>query len=267
MREKTKALRGDALLAEMKRVASIPTNEDGLCTDCEKCDGYGYRLNQAGDLVGLCDCKKARAESGRLKRYERTVFEVAPADVRRFEYIDEGRGAIPIARRAWFEANPTSRAIILSGKPGTGKTTAAHYFARLLIRSHRIEARFVCCRNLGLKVARMIENDQARKYVETVNRWVENSNSIVVFDDLGAESHRESGLKWVHDLVEARFRRNALTVFTTNLTIDGLVDRYGDTMITRILSGRRFAFVVDINGKDLRIDPDPSVEDLFGGMI
>lgn len=74
--------------------------------------------------------------------------------------------------------------------------------------------------------------------------------SMLVIDDLGAESTTEYSLATIYALINGRYTRSLRTIITTNLPIQELARRIGDRCVSRIFE---MCFVIELEGPDRRL--------------
>ena len=174
-----------------------------------------------------------------------------------------------VARLATSQ-EPVGRGIILSGRPGRGKSTIA---VATLLGALKEVPRSVLGHTFDgdayrpgyyLTYAEMIrtyqkswkpdETDaydliQALYCAETKYTWL--NTKVLVLDDLGKEHTGPSGftVAALHDLLRSRYDKAAPTIITTNLDFDEFGSTYGEAMESFIHE----AFdLVTVGGKDRR---------------
>ncbi len=130
--------------------------------------------------------------------------------------------------RALMASGPSRRIMVLSGRGGEGKTTAAAWFA-----AQGAYSRFV----RATELARMEFEPQRTEKIgalETVIR--------MVIDDLGTESLDPQGrvAALVDGLVDARYASQLRTLITTNLPRAEFRERYGARIWRRIQEAGEF---------------------------
>lgn len=76
---------------------------------------------------------------------------------------------------------------------------------------------------------------------------------LAVIDDLGREKTTETVVAHVWDMLETRLSGGLRTIVTTNLTLDQILDRYGDPVLYRLTDT---GTAVEIVGDVLRPDMD-----------
>lgn len=122
-----------------------------------------------------------------------------------------------VAARSW-ELDATLHLLLLLGRPGAGKTTAAGWLCRERGRMITAPA-----------MARMSAYD--RHGVVTLE-----SEPLLVIDDVGTEYADKGGLyaSMLDTVVNARYASQLPTVATTNLTVAAWRTRYGDRILDRV---------------------------------
>ena len=151
-----------------------------------------------------------------------------------------------IGHVADFIAKPTERILLLSGKPGCGKTiAAAHWLANLPRYAKHTDtpegwgwaagrAQFVSAYAISRLNLRYRDEDRA-----AMDGW--KRSTWLVIDDLGTEA--ADALSVVEELIDARCRIG-WTVITTNLPAKKLAEsdfakRYGERIASRIFGNGR----------------------------
>jgi len=72
---------------------------------------------------------------------------------------------------------------------------------------------------------------------------------VLLLDDLGAERLVDGAQFTVEKVIETRYSRCLPTVITSNLTLEAVVERYGNRMLSRMTEGGR---IVQMRGRDRR---------------
>ena len=136
------------------------------------------------------------------------------------------------------------RNVLLTGKSGLGKTFLMHAMAnRMIERSLNV---------LVISAYQFVES--ARKsYFEQEDSMDEMMNvPILMIDDLGSEPLiRNITVELLFNLVNERLIRGMATVFSTNLKLEELRERYTERIVSRI-SDPVTSLVIALEGKDLR---------------
>lgn len=137
--------------------------------------------------------------------------------------------------------------LVLLGGVGTGKTVAAAYALRLLVAADGRGRSGLFLRAVEACRVGMFGDDAAR-----VSTW--RSAGVLVVDDLGFEVRSSTWAANFDDLLDARTSSKAPTVITSNLTVEGFRERYGERVADR-LSAR--AKVVGLGVGSLRREVRP----------
>jgi DNA replication protein DnaC len=139
--------------------------------------------------------------------------------------------------------------LLLTGTPGTGKTTylkAVERAARLGHRDDTIQPdiRFVKASSLGY----LLKSQPAEW--ESVK-----AAKLLLLDDIGFSGEEETANNYgvkarpVVELLEARYDRQLATAISTNLTLPQLRDTYGERIYSRLAE---MCSAIVLNGKDWR---------------
>lgn len=74
---------------------------------------------------------------------------------------------------------------------------------------------------------------------------------LLIIDDLGAEFRAKNLVPLLYDIIDSRVMARKPIIFTTNLTMNGITDLYGERITSRIFGSCRR---LDFKGKDVRIE-------------
>ena len=223
---------------------------------CAKCRDTGYvgQLRQE-----MCACMKSElyrrlAASLGLDEREEQSFETWDAErIPDAEIPGMGltqRQLSALLRdeaRDWTRAWPDTpvQFVVLSGESGLGKTFLMHAMAKELIRRER---------NV-LLVSAYTALDQARR--AAFDREEEGLESlleadVLMVDDFGSEPLLNNvTVEQFFNLFSERQRRGLATVVSTNLTPNGIKERYTERVASRLLDSRRCLLLL-FRGKDIR---------------
>lgn len=159
------------------------------------------------------------------------------------------RWAMTMWRRPW---------LFLIGPTGTGKTTLAKAILGYLEQKRTDESGY----RSGGRSLFAGAKDINRRFLGSEEQWTEaRSKEILCVDDLGAEALEVVSFGNVEtpvtDLIERRYDRhryapaemNRITVFTSNLDMEGIYDRYGPRVADRI---RGMATIIEMKGRSFR---------------
>lgn len=139
--------------------------------------------------------------------------------------------------------------IIVSGQVGVGKTFLAECLASRLIERGFIVS-FISAFGLNniLLSYHTCFDDQKQSYLNALI-----DPDVLVIDDLGTEPLLKNvTLEYLYVVLSERSRLGHLTVITTNLDTQDILDRYNERIFSRLLN-KRESFAVHIEGKDLRL--------------
>lgn len=240
-----------ALAQEKDRIQQIVPREEHE-SDCDQCNGDGYIITE--DDVRICDCKRSGQPMKRLKAYLNSVSRCSlknGEEVKAAQLVDPTVGKIPLILRAWAK-HKNCKGVLMQGPSGTGKTCAAHYIAKRIMKTHELRGRFVDVRYLSMMVPRMVDDGDAADYIREVEDWVLDPSLVLVLDDIGGEAARDSVRSRIHDYLNERFLQRSWTIVTTNLSRDELTEQYGEVVVQRCLAGSSWMFPIRLEGENLR---------------
>ena len=139
--------------------------------------------------------------------------------------------------------------ILLSGQVGIGKTFLTQAVANALIEKGVFTlfvSSFVLNQNfLKFHTSKDKENDI------TLNTFFD--CDLLIIDDLGTEPiYKNVTLEYLILLLNERIQNGKLTIISTNLTIEGIMQVYGERIFSRLID-KRHTLALNLKGEDLRI--------------
>jgi len=147
-----------------------------------------------------------------------------------------------------YPQNKRSNIVIL-GSVGTGKTYLAGCAATLMLER-------------GGTVAALSSHDFVSRCLKYHTTFDENKTSfldplimadLLIIDDLGTEPVLKNVThEYLYIVLSERLNRKKLTFITSNLSFEGIYDRYGERIYSR-LKDKANSFTDTLNGKDLRL--------------
>lgn len=139
--------------------------------------------------------------------------------------------------------------IIVSGQVGVGKTFLAECLAsRLIDRGFIVSFISAFGLNNMLLSYHTCFDSQKQSYLNALI-----DPDVLIIDDLGTEPLLKNvTLEYLYVVLSERSRLGHLTVITTNLDTQDILDRYNERIFSRLLN-KRESFAVHIEGKDLRL--------------
>lgn len=235
---------------EFGRIHKIKPDEKAF-DRCPKCDGYGHQFDAAGNFAGLCPCRNRPRVESFVRGYRDSVRMGNPAWLERMDLATEYHETIYPLLAEWKEAHRKKKSVLILGPARSGKSSAAHLLAKKMIHKMMIPGFFVDCRDLALKIPRMVDDYTAKDFLETVNLWVEKRESILVVDQIGVEISRETARLRVREILERRFDLGASTLMVSPLSRSDLVKVYGEAFFDRVFGGD-WAWIFD-SGKEKKL--------------
>ena len=222
---------------------------------CKKCHDKGY----IGETIREpCEClKKAYQEKIRdkigLDREQAETFETYDETLVPDEEINgtgiTQRQLTSIAREQcerWANLFPDvmQHDMLLTGGSGLGKTFLMRAMAsRLIERGHNV---LIVSAYTFIKLARKSYFDSENGVQELIEV------PVLMIDDLGCEPLMQNiTVEQLFYLLNERQSRNLSTIFSTNLTLQELRERYTERFVSRLNNPKR-CLILTLAGRDLR---------------
>lgn len=150
--------------------------------------------------------------------------------------------------------------LFIFGTVGTGKTFLCHAI-RKEYKSLRLEGRveILQTNEVFLRIkgtfAKSYEGQSEQNIIDEISgrgdKWSDSDGiDVLILDDLGIEKPTEWAQETLYTIVDRRYRDNKKTVFTSNYSLDDLVERIGDRIPSRIAE---MCKVIKLEGKDRRL--------------
>lgn len=151
--------------------------------------------------------------------------------------------------RKWAYGPREKQSLYLWGPVGTGKTYAA-YATYKLARANYNDAMIAN----STMILQDIKDDFTYKandpyYRSKFDLWVDYPG-ILFIDDIGSEKPTEWVLETFYTLINTRYEKNLPTIFTSNLSLEGVAERLGDRIASRIME---MSEIIKLDGEDRRL--------------
>jgi len=142
---------------------------------------------------------------------------------------------------------PTDKPLFIMGDVGTGKThlAVALLVHELMMGNH--ECAFVSMVRLLSEIKDTFNNASHQTEAQVIKKYSE--IDTLVIDDIGVEKVSDWTLMVVYQIIDYRWSHGMHTIITSNLGLDGVADRLGDRIASRIGG---LCTTIKMAGKDLR---------------
>jgi DNA replication protein DnaC len=147
---------------------------------------------------------------------------------------------------SWAETfTPQSESLILMGRTGLGKTHLSSAMALMVS-----EAGFGVVYAPVQRMMNMLEAEKfsyGEKRADALNTYL--GCDLLVLDDLGAEFSTQFTAAALFNVINTRLVEKRPTIISTNLTIEEILSRYGERMVSRLICEYQ---ELPFEGKDIR---------------
>lgn len=144
--------------------------------------------------------------------------------------------------------NNKTRCIVINGTTGNGKTYLAGCAANeILSRGMSVLALTAFAANNRFRNYHTCFNDEKSSYLDPMLDC-----SLLIIDDLGTESVLKNvTLEYLYLVLNERNLTGKLTMFTTNLSQNALLDRYGERVYSRLFD-KSLTYAKSLDTPDIR---------------
>jgi len=203
-----------------------------------------YKQEQTKELSPLLGDGEQRFENFRLDYYSAVPTggeQTAPRA--RMERIYQ------FCRRYAEDFSPASVNLILTGEPGLGKTFLSASIARVVAENGSSVAYDTVSGLLGVFEREKFSRDEDEQSDAASRARQLLSCDLLILDDLGTELDTAFTRSALYTLIDGRLRSNKKTVISTNLSKEGISERYGAQLSSRLCG--EYNWLV-FTGRDIR---------------
>lgn len=214
---------------------------------CEKCKDTLVNGNKT------CTCLKKEISKYLLKQaeFDRPLNTFKDADFSIFDEENQDKMKILYEKmKKWCKLESEIKNIIISGNTGIGKTYLLEAMLDELIKKEKFAVyttAFKLNQNF-LKYHTTFYNEEKIAFLE---KYIE--CDVLFIDDLGTEPLLNNvTVDYLYLIVNERLIANKPIVISTNLSIDALLERYGERIFSRLIN-KRTGLTIRYNNSDLRL--------------
>lgn len=224
---------------------------------CAICGGAGYvgstmceclrelcRIEQKKELSSLLGAGKERFSSFRLDYYsdaQNAQLGYSPRQLM--------EKTLHRCRKYAQEFSASSTSLLFSGKTGLGKTFLSGCIARTVAdRGYSVVYETAITMLSDFEAAKF--GDYSEERAAKTQRYF--SCDLLIVDDLGTEMVTQFSISALYNLVNTRLIGGKQTIVSTNLTSEGVKNRYTPQLASRLLGEYE---LVPFFGEDIRLRP------------
>lgn len=232
-----------------ERVKNIPKREGITEYDCPFCRDFLYTFNEDGQAIP-CKCKdkveakKKLEKCGLSESFKYKTFSTYKTDN---PVLKEAKN-IGIDYCIKFKDDPKyDKSILLSGQPGTGKT---HLGAAIML--NLIENNIWCLYDEYIKMMITLKQSVMDdiNYIKQLDKYT--NAKIFFLDDFLKGKQNETDLKYIFEVINARYLKNKPMIISTEKSPKELLE-FDEAIGSRIIEmcGGINGNIVLFKGKDL----------------
>ncbi len=229
----------------------LPEDYTEIHYTCPLCSDSGFVDTKMCSCVREMLVTENIRSSGMGKLIERQSFENFDLERYKNNPIHYSRMSHNFAIAKTYAENFSldSEDMILMGKTGTGKTHITTAIAKRII-----ERGFEVLYDSAQNIVSAFEADRFKSgygpYEPKADKYLE--CDLLILDDLGTEFSNQFTVSCLYNLLNTRKNKALPTIISTNLTNEGLSEKYEDRIYSRVIgAGTRMLIFV---GEDMRIN-------------
>ncbi|NCB48043.1 MAG: hypothetical protein EOM55_00205 [Clostridia bacterium] len=214
---------------------------------CKKCNDTGY--------VGgkLCGCYYKKLNKELVNNVGMNVDNSHSFEKADFEIFDDKEKIKKIYEKIenWCDKIEESeyKNLLFSGKTGVGKTFLVECICNKLLKKDIPVCFFsaFALNNLFLKFHTTFDDSKSSLLDGVLNA------DVLIIDDLGTEPKLKNVTEeYFYLIINERLTKNKSTIITTNLSLEGILEKYGERVFSR-LCNKRNSILLKMDNKDLRL--------------
>ena len=208
---------------------------------CKKCNDTGYTAK------GICHCY--------YNHITKKCYEFLGVKVPKLTKFENDTLSQNSEQKVYFDKllsyatnfNLNSKSLLLLGQTGTGKTFLSQAIAQKVSKKNFNVIYLTACEYSQILLRyHLAPFSEKNVYYEILTTC-----DLLVIDDIGTEPiYKNVTLEYTHAIISHRITLNKPFIITTNLSLEKLLERYGERLFTRITA--KNVAKIEFKGKNLR---------------
>lgn len=260
---------------------------DSVLKICKSCQG---RQEMIVEVLGtkikvgvLCKCqaekyekekeleakKEAMLKLERLRKHSLMDNKFKNCNFENFEIDEQNKSYFNMAKNYvsnFHKIKEENMGLMFYGSPGTGKTYLAFCIANELIENL---TPVIAISSIGLlnKIKETYKKFGNEGEYEIINSL--KNASLLILDDLGAESNTEWAKEKIYEIIDSRYRDGKPIIITTNLTTNQLKNKLasGDGVYRTYDRIVEMCTQIEVKGKARRFDAGQDKQDRLRELL
>jgi DNA replication protein DnaC len=216
---------------------------------CPMCGSKnGYKIVNHNELWWACTEDTCISKNGRAKTYNKPkedldnlMQKVGVPKIFQSASFDNWNHSNPLKKELLSFLDQEKPFLVILGSNGCGKSYASVALMKEYYKKHKNIPIFYAVSEMYQQWLKEMPSPNAFTYRLT-------NHELLVIDDLGIRTPSDAFLDYIYLIINSRYSNLKRTIVTTNLDSKELVDKFGKTIVSRLLSGIK----IHMKGLDMR---------------
>ncbi|TCJ96171.1 DNA replication protein DnaC [Volucribacter psittacicida] len=173
-----------------------------------------------------------KAKSGVAKRFEQASFD----NYQDLDVNSKAKRVCEAYAKKWQERKAVGGGLILTGKPGTGKSHLACAIANYVIEKYQDDVLMTTALRIMRKVKSTWEKNADLTESEVIEVYVD--KDLLIIDEVGVQFGSEAEKIILFEIINERYEQLKPTILISNLLEDELAGYIGERVIDRMREGK-----------------------------